>query len=219
MTLLIGGIPTSHVILLSAAFFSSIDRFNSEPQAPGFVGTRRTYFHIDYITVDAVTSSFAALASLALHRVSPFSVHNDSFRKVHTKRAEIRNYLMSNELWLRDCAIGYFSRTGGVEISTNAEISAAKIETVGSVIRVAVLLRPTRKLPRDGNQRCHSCLASGRGQLLSLFTFNIWTTKAAQGLAPGENATDITSWARFDRSRLGCPKRGSQAAQPGATLF
>jgi len=160
MTLLIGGIPTSHVTLLSAAFFSSIDRFNSEPQAPGFVGTRRTYFHIDYITVDAVISSFAALASLALHRLSPFSVHNDSLRKVHTKRAEIRNYLTSNELWLRDCA---FSRTGAVEISTNAEISAAKIETVGSVIRVVVLLRLTRKLPRDGNQHCHSCLAWGDG--------------------------------------------------------
>jgi len=105
-------------------------------------------------------SSFAALASLALHRLSPFSVHNDSLRKVHTKRAEIRNYLTSNELWLRDCA---FSRTGAVEISTNAEISAAKIETLGSVIRVAVLLRLTRKLPRDGNQHCHSCLAWGDG--------------------------------------------------------
>jgi len=210
MTLLIGGIPISHVTLLSAAFFSSIDRFNSEPQAPGFAGTRRTYFHIDYITVDAVISSFAALASLALHRLSPVSVHNDSLRKVHTKRAEIRNYLTSSELWLRDCA---FSRTGAVEISTNAEISAAKIETVGSVIRVAVLLRLTRKLPT----RWESTLPfmPGIGGWDSFFPCSfsiIWTTKAAQGLPPGENVTDITSRARFDRSRLGCPKRGSQDA-------
>src|SRR5262245_37453039 len=56
---------------LRRLFFPVTARFNSKPLSPGFGGTRPTYFHIDYITTDAVNGFLTSAASLALHCLSP----------------------------------------------------------------------------------------------------------------------------------------------------
>jgi len=54
-------IPAFKLTLLSVAVSSSAtENFNSDPESPGFLGTRRAHFHIDYITADAVSGFLAA---------------------------------------------------------------------------------------------------------------------------------------------------------------
>jgi hypothetical protein len=54
-------IPDLALSLISGASSSSVtEGFNNKPESPRFVGTDRTYFHIDYLTTDAATGFFAA---------------------------------------------------------------------------------------------------------------------------------------------------------------
>src|SRR5215510_12864861 len=69
--------------------------------------------------------------------------HNNRWSKVHTKRANTRKYLTSDELQMSQVP-------RRVEIQTNAEISAARIERMTTGIR-AGCIAAHRKLLRDRN--------------------------------------------------------------------